>query len=134
MSLKPKVIEELAQHFLGGEIFVGNFSRSLAVTLVVHLDSLESFKNALQGLEREQPLAGRQHGTEACVLRDHRTSGCQVARAAFAEPAASQTHIEIPCDRKLATRCLDVVAVAPRIEGQRGTVDKQPGVVEQQLL
>ncbi len=125
---EPQIFEDLSQHGFRPEVLLGDATGCTAVPVVVGMDSLESRDDILHGVERKQTLSGRKDGTEPGILSDHRPAGGQVAGAAFAEPATTQTHVLVFGHGEFAPRGLYIVSIGPRIGGEGVGVGQSPTV------
>src|SRR6266568_7078266 len=104
-----------------------------AMAGVVSVDCLERAQDVLDGLEGEEPAAGRQDLGEAGVLGDDGPSGGQVAGAPVAEPSAAWSDVLILGDREFAARAQDVLPVRDNVLRQGHGIDGPPAVAANEL-
>src|SRR5262245_24261921 len=131
-DIEARVLDQLPQHGLGLEAGLRDLAGRAGVPRVVGVDRLKRGHDVIDALEREQALAGGDELAEGGVLRDHRPTGREVARAPIAEPAAPQSHVLVLGHRELAARARDVRAIRLHVVGQRHRVDEPPAVSSQQ--
>src|SRR5262249_17491171 len=96
------------------EMDLGDPSGRARVTRVVARDCTYGIGGLLDGVEREQPFAGRQHLAEPRVLGEHGTSAGEITDAAIAEPPASRLNVHTLRNHQLRSRAANVVAIPPR--------------------
>ena len=102
------------------------------MTFVIGVDGLEGRQDVVEAVEGEEPFAGREELSERGVLGDHRTPRGEIASAAIAEPAASETHVLVLGDGEFSARSQNVVAVGLDASRERHGVDEPPPVRRQQ--
>src|SRR5438552_13220270 len=98
------VAQDLCCSLFGVEMGLGQFSRRLAVVLVISVDLVERPSRLLRCRETEHSLPVREELARAGVLDDDRFAARQVARGPVAHP----------CILKLDARTLDAAELAPR--------------------
>src|SRR4051812_38001211 len=95
---------------------------------IVRVDHLHRFDDFAQRLEGEHAAISSIVVRESSLLRDYRSSGCQVARAAVAEPAGFKPHVLVLCDGELPLGAPDVIAITLRIETEPRRRSELPAV------
>jgi hypothetical protein len=116
---QPDKHEQSWQHGLGLEIFFGNTSGSIAVSLVIALDGLESSQDFIHRVKGEQPLTCREDRAEAGVLSDYWPPCREVAGAAIAKPSGFQAYVRILSHCKFTARRLQIIPVGAYRERMR---------------
>ena len=126
-------LEQLAEHDACIEVVAREVECGLPGFRVVGLDRLERGDGLVDRREGEERLAGRQHASEAGVLRHHRPAGGEVGGTAVAEPAAAQADILVLRNGEFGPRAPDVVAVGVDVGGEVERRSDTPAAALEQL-
>src|SRR5262245_6172427 len=109
-------VENGFQNLFGFEDFTRNVPSCARMFRVVGIDSLHGVGDFVHGSKRQESVLAGVIFRETGFLRDDRTAGCQIARAAVAEPASVESDILILGNGELPFGTLDIIAVEPVID------------------
>src|SRR5262249_17457598 len=112
----------------GPEEFFRNVTGGAAMPGVIRVNRIKGCQNVVHGLKCEESLTCRYVPPEAGILADDGAPRGQVASIALAKPSTPQTDVLILCNCELAARCLDVIPITPRVQGERLRIDETPPI------